>query len=117
MTRPSSDASLTVQTKAVAASARALRVARRIRPPYRCLADQLIRSAASVAANIAEGHGRLGRDRRHHYRIAYGSAKEASVHLELLAAGGVLTSGDTAPLLAAFDEVRAMLWRLMNPKG
>lgn len=58
-----------------------------------------------------------GRDRRHHYRIAYGSAKEASVHLELLAAGGVLTSGDTVPLLAAFDEVRAMLWRLMNPKG
>ena len=38
----------------------------------RSLADQLRRAVASVPANLAEGSGRVGRDRLHHYRIALG---------------------------------------------
>jgi four helix bundle protein len=42
------------------------------------LADQLQRSAGSIAANVAEGYGRgSGRDRAHFLEIALGSAREA----------------------------------------
>ena len=44
----------------------------------------LTRSAVSVAANLAEGAGRAGRDRSYHWRIAYGSALESRSHLEML---------------------------------
>jgi four helix bundle protein len=79
------------------------------------IADQAIRSASSVPANLAEGHGRSGRDRLHFWRIAYASAKEVDSHLRLLAAAGAVnrTAADIA--LDGFDQVRAMTWRLLNP--
>ena len=40
------------------------------------LADQLQRAASSVALNLSEGRRRTGKDRRHHFRIAAGSADE-----------------------------------------
>ena len=43
----------------------------------RAVAQQLIRSAGSISANIEEGHGRgQGRDRNYFLRIATGSARE-----------------------------------------
>jgi four helix bundle protein len=38
--------------------------------PLKSIADQVIRSASSVAANLAEGCGRTGRDRLQFWRIA-----------------------------------------------
>lgn len=49
------------------------------------IARQLVRSATSVAANIAEGHGRFGvASYRNHLSIAKGSACEADSWLDLL---------------------------------
>jgi four helix bundle protein len=82
----------------------------------RSLADQAIRSASSVPANLAEGHGRSGRDRMHHWRIAYGSAKEVDSHLRLLVATGAVDGRRVSTVLRLFDEVRAMTWRLLHPR-
>ena len=85
--------------------------------PLKSIADQVIRSASSVPANLAEGHGRSGRDRLHFWRIAYASAKEVDSHLRLLARAGVINTGRAESTLEAFDQVRAMTWRLLNPKA
>ena len=62
--------------KAVLAAGMAIKLAMRVPAPLKPLADQVIRSASSVPANLAEGRGRTGRDRLHHWRIAFGSARE-----------------------------------------
>jgi four helix bundle protein len=54
------------------------------------LGRQLAASASSVPLNIAEGAGRFGRDRLHHFRIAYGSCQEAKTTLEILVLSGRL---------------------------
>ncbi len=82
--------------------------------PYRSLADQVIRAAASVAANLAEGQGRRGRDRRNFYRIAYASARELDSHLRLLAGAGAVDPTGTAEVLDLLDRVRALTWRLVE---
>jgi len=69
-----------------------------------------------VEIRIAEGHGRTGRDRLHHWRIAYGSAKETDSHLRLLVAAGAVDTAQAHTALRLFDEVRAMTWRLLHPK-
>ncbi len=80
---------------------------------FKSLQDQVIRSASSVPANLAEGAGRTGRDRIHHFRIAYSSAKEVDVHLRILSGVGVIDSIRTGEALELFDRVRAMTWRLI----
>jgi len=87
----------------------------RVPAPLKSIADQVIRSASSVPANLAEGHGRIGRDRLHFWRIAYASAKEVDSHLRLLDHAGVINGTATERVLETFDEVRAMTWRLLNP--
>jgi hypothetical protein len=49
-----------------------------------------------------------------HWRIAYASAKEVDSHLRLLAHAGVVNRSRTNDALEAFDQVRAMTWRLLN---
>jgi four helix bundle protein len=88
---------------------------RRVLAPLRGLADQVIRSASSVPANLAEGHGRFGRDRLHHWRVADASAKEVASHLRLLCLSGVVPREKAITTLQIFDEVRAMIWRLLHP--
>jgi len=95
----------------------AIRVVKGIPAPLKSLADQVIRSASSVPANLAEGHGRSGRDRIYHWRIAYGSAKEVDCHLRLLIHAGAIEFARVRPSLQLFDEVRAMTWRLLHPEG
>ena len=50
------------------------------------------------------------------WRIAYASAKEADSHLRLLAHARVVDAAGAVDVLEIFDEVRAMTWRLLNPK-
>ena len=102
--------------KALEAASNAITLVMRVPAPLKSVADQVIRSASSVPANLAEGHGRSGRDRTHHWRIAYASAKEVDSHLRLLAQAGAVSSAKANEALMIFDEVRAMTWRLLNPK-
>ena len=102
--------------KALEAAGDAITLVRRVPAPLKSIADQVIRSASSVPANLAEGHGRSGRDRMHLWRIAYASAKEVDCHLRLLARAGVVNVDKAEKALEIFDQVRAMTWRLLNPK-
>ncbi len=106
---------LVAYRKAMEAAGIAISIMLRVPAPLRSVADQLVRAASSVPANLAEGHGRSGRDRLQHWRIAYGSAKEADTHLRLLLAAGALEAASARRALALFDEVRAMTWRLLHP--
>ena len=108
---------LTVHRKAIEAAATAIEIVKRVPAPMKSLADQVIRSAASVPANLAEGHGRNGRDRAHHWRIAYASAKEVDCHLRLLWVSGAVHREKAMTALQLFDEVRAMTWRLLHPNS
>ena len=105
-----------VQSTALEAAGIALSVVRRVPAPLKSLADQVVRAASSVPANLAEGNGRNGRDRLHHWRIAYGSAKEVDVHLRLLLQAGAIDITSATTALQLFDQVRAMTWRLLDPK-
>ena len=89
----------------------------RVPAPLKSIADQVIRSASSVPANLAEGHGRSGRDRLHFWRIAYASAKEVDSHMRLLVRAAGINRTEAERALSTFDEVRAMTWRLINRKS
>jgi four helix bundle protein len=104
-----------VLDKAVRAAGLAIALARRVPAPLKSLADQVIRSTSSVPGNLAEGAGRFGRDRLHHYRIAYASAKEVDSHIRLLCISGAIPPGRASLPLQLFDDVRAMTWRLLHP--
>jgi four helix bundle protein len=110
------NSNLTAYSKALEAAGLALALVGRVPAPLKSLADQVIRSASSVPANLAEGHGRSGRDRIHHWRIAYASAKEVDCHLRLLAQARAVDRSQAEKAVGLFDEVRAMTWRLLHPK-
>jgi four helix bundle protein len=106
---------LIAHRKALEAAAIAISLVLRVPAPLKSLADQVIRSASSVPANLTEGHGRTGRDRNHHWRIAYGSAKEVDTHLRLLVGAGSIDITQATTAIRLFDEVRAITWRLLHP--
>jgi four helix bundle protein len=79
------------------------------------LTNQLRRSGASVAANIAEGYGRDSKGAYlQHLRVAQGSLKEFETHL--LLAGRVILGNEVAiaPLLEQSDRVGKMLRGLIR---
>jgi len=118
MSNATSHTNLVAYTRALEAAGLAIKLVSRVPAPLRSIADQLIRSASSVPANLAEGHGRFGRDRQHHWRIAYASAKEAEeaeCHLRLLASAGAVNGSGVTKALESIDQVRAMTWRLLHP--
>jgi len=108
---------LAAHEKALEAAGTAISLVIRVSAPLKSIADQVVRSASSVPANLAEGHGRSGRDRLHLWRIAYASAKEVDSHLKLLVRAGAVDGIEAAKAIETFDEVRAMTWRLLNPKS
>jgi len=108
---------LIAHRKALEAAGIAISLVLRVPAPLKSLADQVVRSASSVPANLTEGHGRSGRDRMHHWRIAYGSAKEVDTHLRLLVSAGAINASKAEPAIHLFDDVRAMTWRLLHPSS
>jgi len=115
MSNALTNTNLVAHKMALEAAGIAMKLVMRVPAPLKSIADQVIRSASSVPANLAEGHGRIGRDRLHFWRIAYASAKEVDSHLRLLDHAGVINGTATERVLETFDEVRAMTWRLLNP--
>ena len=115
MLRPLQKPCLVAHSTALEAAGLAVALASRVPAPLRSLGDQVIRAASSVPANLAEGHGRSGRDRQNLWRIAYASAKEVDTHLCLLAAAGAIDHPQADRAIALFDQVRAMTWRLLHP--
>ncbi|MEX1312119.1 MAG: four helix bundle protein, partial [Candidatus Sulfomarinibacteraceae bacterium] len=81
MRGPQTTSNFVAHSKALEAAGIAIEAVLKVPAPLKSLADQVIRSASSVSANLAEGAGRSGRARLNHYRIAYGSAKEVDTHL------------------------------------
>ncbi len=76
------------------------------------LHSQLRTAAASISLNIAEGRGRVGKDRTHHWRIAHGSAEEVRAILRVAEALGDLEAGTCSRANAILDRVLQMLWRM-----
>ena len=74
------------------------------------LVRQVVRAANSVAANVAEGNRRVGKDRLHFFRIAAGSADEVVAHLRVARAWGWIDQAEQA--LGLLDRELAMLYRL-----
>ena len=78
------------------------------------LAQQIIASASSVAANVAEGNRRVGRDRLHLFRIAAGSADETRAHLQVALAWGWIEAKGAAQALRLIDRELGLLWGLTH---
>ena len=81
------------------------------------LTSQLLRAAASVPANIAEGHGRGTRkDYAHFVSIARGSLAETETIPLLLVDVGLLPNERIQPALELCSEVGRMLNGLLARK-
>lgn len=79
------------------------------------MVSQVRRSAASVAANIAEGYGRdSSRTYVHFLRTAQGSLKELETHLILSARVALTASANVEPLLEKCDVLGRMLRSLIR---
>ncbi|HET9178517.1 MAG TPA: four helix bundle protein [Terriglobia bacterium] len=79
------------------------------------IVSQIRRSASSVPANIAEGHGREGRAYFIQFlRVAQGSLKELETHLLLSARVGFLDDGESGPVLRRCSDVGKMLRGLIR---
>ena len=113
---PNHHSGLVAHRVAIEAAAAAIRLTSSIPTRMKSLADQVIRAASSVPANLAEGAGRKGRDRAHFWRIAYGSALEVGSHLELLMRVGAIDRERADEAIESFDRVRALTWRLLHPR-
>ncbi|HYM15693.1 MAG TPA: four helix bundle protein [Dehalococcoidia bacterium] len=74
------------------------------------LVQQVVKSATSVGANVAEGHGRFAAGAyRNHLSIARGSANETVHWLDLLCRAGYITEAQRRPLDAMCDEILRMV--------
>ena len=78
------------------------------------MTSQIRRAAASVAANIAEGHGREHTGSFvQSLRVAQGSLKELETHVILAQRVGLLVSETSNSLLTKSDQIGKMLRSLI----
>ncbi|WP_281406225.1 four helix bundle protein [Aquamicrobium sp. LC103] len=76
---------------------------------------QIRRSAASIPANIAEGHGRESTGAFIQFlRVAQGSLKELETHLILAGRVGLLNDAKVSQLLGQTEEIGKMLRSLVR---
>jgi four helix bundle protein len=79
------------------------------------MTGQIRRSAASIAANIAEGHGRENSGAFVQYlRMSQGSLKELETHLMLAMRVDLAREEDIAPFLERCDELGRMIRSLIR---
>jgi four helix bundle protein len=79
-------------------------------PASAILVQQILRSATSVAANIAEGHGRFtAAAYRNHLSIARGSANETLSWIDLLKRADYISAERENELTARCDEGLRMI--------
>jgi four helix bundle protein len=79
------------------------------------LTSQIRRSAGSVPANIAEGHGRDNTGNFvQHLRVAQGSLKELETHLILAERVGILPSPDLQAALTLCESLGKMVRALIR---
>jgi four helix bundle protein len=97
----------------------ALEIIRQLRPLVQLirrhdskLTNQTRDAASSIALNLAEGNKRQGRDRRHHWTIASGSAEEVRSALQVAEAWGYLEQRQTTDALQTIDQLQRILWKL-----
>jgi four helix bundle protein len=105
---------LSVWQKAMRLATEAYRLAKVLpRSEQYRLTGQLLRAAASVPANIAEGHARGKRkDYAHFVSIARGSLAETETFLLLLVEAELAPIERVQPVLTLCDEIGRMLSRL-----
>jgi four helix bundle protein len=74
------------------------------------LVQQIVKSASSIAANIAEGHGRFASGAyRNHLSIARGSANETIGWLDLMCRRGFINVARRDELIDACEEVLSLI--------
>jgi four helix bundle protein len=79
------------------------------------IARQIIGSVTSIAANIAEGHGRFSIGAyRNHLSIARGSATETDSWLDLMRREGILSIQEEEALHSRCRQIIGMLTTKMN---
>ncbi len=79
------------------------------------MTSQIRRAAVSIAANIAEGHGRENSGSFIQFlRISQGSLKELETHLMLAARVNLAPSSKMEPVLQKCDELGRMLRALIR---
>jgi four helix bundle protein len=79
------------------------------------MTSQIRRSSASIAANIAEGHGRESTGSFIQFlRVAQGSLKELETHLIISTKVGLINENDLNGLLTKTSDVGRMLRALVR---
>jgi four helix bundle protein len=79
------------------------------------MASQIRRAAASVPANIAEGHGRNSRGEYAQFlRVAQGSLKELETHVLLARRIGLIDASGESKILERCEVVGKMLRALIR---
>jgi len=77
--------------------------------------SQIRRSSASIAANIAEGHGRENRGVFVQFlRISQGSVKELETHIAICRRVDLLDEAASSRILEQCDEIGRMLRALIR---
>ena len=89
-------------------------VVAKIRRHNRRTADQIVDAASSVAANLAEGNLRVGRDRLHFFRIAAGSCGETRAHLRVALAWRWIEDRDVEVVMPLLDREARLTWGLTH---
>ena len=80
----------------------------------RDLARQIRRAATSISLNLAEGSGRSGKDRLHHYRIARGSTMKVNAALRAAVAWGPIDKANAKQPQCLAEKVLAMISGLLR---
>ena len=82
----------------------------------RSLAQQMRRSASSVALNIGEAAYSRGGNQTARFQDAAGSASETRSALQVAAAWGYVSRAASERVDDQLDRILAMLWRLTHSK-